>query len=69
MLVRLHAPVIKFESAEVIEVIRTVHVYGNGTPEDPMRAEARYWTLEGDLLAKIDINEDPLSPLPRWSDP
>lgn len=53
----------KMEQARIVEVIRTVHCYGKGTETDPVRIEARYWTTTGKLMAKFDINDDPLSPL------
>ncbi|MBE5774428.1 MAG: hypothetical protein E7337_10920 [Clostridiales bacterium] len=53
----------KTEGAMIVEVIRTVHCYGKGTEADPIRIEARYWTTTGKLMAKFDINDDPLSPL------
>ena len=54
---------LKMEQARIVEVIRTVHCYGRGTEADPVRIEARYWTTTGKLMAKFDINDDPLSPL------
>lgn len=52
---------IQTERAQIVEVIRTVHVYGKGTGDDPTRVEAWYWTKTGDFLVKFDINDDPMS--------
>ena len=37
--------------AEVIQVIRTKSVAGEGTKDNPSRAEVRYWGFDGQLLA------------------
>ncbi len=41
-------------SAEVIEVIKTTCVIGEGTREDPVRYLAQYWSLKGEILASYD---------------
>lgn len=53
------------EGAQIVKVIRTVHTYGKGTPDDPYRLTAKYWTKEGRLIAEHDINDDPMNPLLR----
>lgn len=42
------------KNTEVIQVIRTVSFYGNGTEDNPNRYIYQYWSLEGQLLATID---------------
>lgn len=49
--------------AQIIEVIRVVNDTGTGTPDDPVRTEVSYWTKDGTLLVRMDINDDPASPL------
>ena len=49
-------------AASVIEVIRTVSVVGKGTPEDPVREIAQYWTNKGRLIA-----EEPAENIRRYS--
>lgn len=44
------------KKAEVIQVIRTVSFYGNGTNENPNRFIYQYWDLNGTLLATVDKN-------------
>ena len=39
------------DSAEVIQVIKTVGLEGAGTQEDPCRLQVKYWSLDGELLA------------------
>ncbi len=49
--------------AELIEVIKTESVCGKGTEESPVRVVIEYWSLEGELLARVDtIHEIPKSP-------
>lgn len=48
--------------AEEVRVIRTVCRIGDGTPDDPMRMVASYWTLDGKLIAEMSVNDDPYSP-------
>ena len=40
------------DSAKVIQVIVTKSLEGRGTEEDPCRIQTRYWSLEGELLAR-----------------
>ena len=42
------------DSAEVIQVIRTISLKGAGTDADPARYLYQYWDLKGNLLAKND---------------
>ena len=56
---------IETEEARIVEVIRTVHETGVGTAEDPVRVEVGYWTRDGVLIARMDLNDDPMSPLRR----
>ena len=51
--------------ARIVEVIRHVETVGKGIPEDPMRYEATYWTKDGQLIARMDVNDDPLWPYER----
>lgn len=39
------------DEAEVILVIRTKALVGNGTEKDPARYLYQYWNLDGELLA------------------
>ncbi len=39
---------------ELIEVIKTESVCGKGTEESPVRIIIEYWSLEGELLARVD---------------
>lgn len=54
---------VQTESAEIVEVIRSVHQYGTGERDDPVRLESRYWTKEGKLIVGMDLNDDPMNPL------
>ncbi len=40
--------------AELIEVIKTESICGKGTEESPVRLIIEYWSLEGELLARVD---------------
>lgn len=42
------------ESAEVIQVIKTQTIVGNGTADNPARWIIQYWSLAGELLATCD---------------
>ena len=42
------------DSAKVIQVIVTESVVGRGTEEDPTRSILKYWSLNGEFLAKFD---------------
>lgn len=55
--------VVKTEEARIVEVIRTVHEAGVGTADDPVRVEVGYWTKDGVLIARMNINDDPMNPL------
>ena len=41
-------------SASVEQVIKTVAVFGDGVPDDPIREVTQYWALDGTLLATVD---------------
>lgn len=47
------------EMAYIVEVIRVEQTKGKGTHEDPMRTEVTYWSKDGQLIARMDINDDP----------
>lgn len=49
------------EFACIMEVIRVVQTKGRGTDEDPYRTEVSYWSKDGHLIARMDINDDPCS--------
>lgn len=42
------------DKARVIYVIETQSLEGRGTDEDPCRIVTQYWSLQGELLAKVD---------------
>lgn len=42
------------DSAELITVIKTESLRGEGTEKDPCRTVVQYWTLKGKLLAEKD---------------
>ncbi len=42
------------DKAEVIQVIRTKSLLGEGTKENPVRYIYQYWDFEGNLLASND---------------
>lgn len=42
------------DKAEVIQVIRTQSLLGEGTKEDPVRYVYQYWDFKGNLLASHD---------------
>lgn len=42
------------DSAEVIQVIRTQALRGEGTEEDLCRIVTQYWDFDGNLLAEHD---------------
>lgn len=46
------------DKAEVIQVIRTKSILGEGTKEDPVRYIYQYWDFEGNLLASNDTLEN-----------
>lgn len=49
--------------AKVVEVIRCVSEMGTGKDGDPYRTIVFYWSKNGKLIASMDINDDPYSPL------
>lgn len=59
----------KTEDARVVEIIRTVHVVGDGTAANPMQLEVSYWTKDGKLIAEMGFNDDPMNPLARCEAP
>lgn len=52
-----------YRDSKVIEVIVTVTLEGNGTPESPCREVHTYTDLEGNLLARHDPMPDLVAPL------
>lgn len=42
------------DSVELIPVIRTESLRGEGTEKDPCRTVIQYWSLDGKLLAEKD---------------
>lgn len=48
------------DKAEVVKVIKTTSLLGQGTPEDPVRYIYQYWDFEGNLLAKHDTLDEAL---------
>lgn len=46
------------DKAEVIQVIKTTSLLGDGTPKDPARYIYQYWDFKGNLLASHDTLED-----------
>lgn len=42
------------DSAEVIQVIKTEALRGEGVQEDMCRIVKQYWSLDGELLAEND---------------
>lgn len=49
------------DAAEVITVIRTTSLIGEGTKENPARFLYQYWDLKGELLASRDTIRDSTS--------
>lgn len=47
------------QAAQLIEAIRVVQPAGTGKADDPFRVEVSYWSTSGQLLARMDINDDP----------
>lgn len=54
---------VRMETTSIVSVIRSVRIVGAGVPEDPTRTIVQYWSLNGELLAELDFNDDPYSPL------
>lgn len=48
----------RLDSAEVVKVIRTEHLQGEGTPESIARIVVTYWSLDGERLAVVDPYEN-----------
>ncbi len=46
------------DKAEVIQVIKTISIMGEGTPKDPVRYIYQYWDFKGNLLASHDTLND-----------
>lgn len=46
------------DRAEVIQVIKTTSIIGQGVEEDPVRHINQYWDFEGNLLASYDTIND-----------
>ncbi len=49
------------DKAEVVSVIRTIALKGEGTKKDPVRDVIQYWDFDGNLLAECDcinINDE-----------
>ncbi len=46
------------DNAEVMQVIRTKSLLGEGTEKDPVRYIYQYWDFEGNLLASHDTLTD-----------
>lgn len=46
------------DKAEVISVIKTESLLGNGTKEDPVRYIYQYWDFKGNMLAKHDTLDE-----------
>ena len=42
------------DSAKVIQVIVTEAIEGRGIEDDPILSVLQYWSLDGELLAKVD---------------
>ena len=46
------------DKAEIIQVIKTTSILGQGIEKDPVRYIYQYWDFEGNLLAKQDTLEE-----------
>jgi len=46
------------EKAEVVTVIKTISLYGEGTSEEPFRYLFQYLDFDGNLLASHDSIQD-----------
>ena len=44
-------------SAEIVEIIRTKTVVGEGTEKDPVRTEVQYWEKDGRVISKNYLEE------------
>lgn len=49
------------QSIEVVEVIKTKTVVGDGTGENPIREVVQYWDRTGKLIAKEESKQNKLS--------
>ncbi len=45
-------------TVELIVVIKTESICGKGTEESPVRVVIEYWSLEGELLARVDTFDE-----------
>ena len=48
------------KSVRTEKVIRVVADIGDGSKDNPFRVEVEYWTSSGFLIARFDINDDPM---------
>lgn len=46
------------DKAEVMQVIKTISILGEGTEKDPVRYIYQYWDFKGNLLASHDTLDD-----------
>lgn len=46
------------DKAEIVSVIKTTSILGNGTEKDPVRYIYQYWDFEGNLLASHDTLDE-----------
>lgn len=46
------------DKAEVMQVIKTISILGEGIEKDPVRYIYQYWDFEGNLLASHDTLDD-----------
>ena len=46
------------DKAEVMQVIKTISILGEGTEKDPVRYIYQYWDFKGKLLASHDTLDD-----------
>ena len=58
-------PKTELQTVQVVEVIRVVQTTGTGSVGNPTRIETSYWSTDGQLLARMNINDDPYSLLRR----
>ena len=47
----------RIEKVEMQELIRIEHVYGDGTPDMPVKKEVEFWTKGGVLVGRKGIND------------
>ena len=46
------------DKIEIIKVVKTTAILGEGTEKDPVRHIYQYWDFKGNLLANHDTLED-----------